>query len=241
MQRQWWLTQGGPVEPDTYEKLVLMHDPVQYLRMGESSGTTAQNAGSLGAAADGTYNALATTLGVAGAIVGDADTGVLILRTGGQNDAVTFTDFSATVLNGDFTIEAWIRPNAALAGQNTIFGVRGATLTRFFHGDEGTPTLSVVIADGSEVTTAPATVITPSVYQHVACVREGLQVTLYVNGVEVETQTLASAPTPAGVSGWGSDDNEPSQYPGRLDECAVYDYALTEEQLLAHYEMGAGI
>jgi len=96
---------AGSVGASPYSEQVLGDSPVAYWRLGESStGATAANLGSAGAAADGTYTA---GVGVAtpGLITGDADTAITL--TGGTTDRMATTNFEKLAGGTGFTVECW--------------------------------------------------------------------------------------------------------------------------------------
>jgi len=94
---------------------------------------------------------------------------------------------SAFNLTGDFTIEAWINPTTILGGNNGIFDARASAQT-------ASPWCFYVDGNGKlEFFTgtyyAGTTTISAGVWTHVAAVRSGSTLTLYVNGVADYTNT----------------------------------------------------
>ncbi|MBN8627526.1 MAG: hypothetical protein J0M17_18770 [Planctomycetes bacterium] len=69
-------------------------------------------------------------------------------------------------------------------------------------------------------------------WSHVALVRDGAAVRVYLNGA-LEIESSAPVETPADVDGWffgGRTDND-SNWEGRLDEISVFDRALTPAEI----------
>ncbi|NQV27927.1 MAG: hypothetical protein HQ518_26550 [Rhodopirellula sp.] len=90
----------------------------------------------------------------------------------------------------------------------------------FFHGNDSSQVL------------AGKTIIPRWQWQHVAFVRRGRSVTVYLNG-EKEIETEADGAFPAGFHHLylgGRSDND-SNWEGRLDEIAIFDRALTSKEV----------
>ena len=95
----------------------------------------------------------------------------------------------------------------------------------FFHGK-----------DSSSVT-AGSTEIPRWKWQHVAFVRRGESVKVYLGGkIEIDTTTASSFPAAIGHLFWGGRSDNHSNWEGRLDEIVVFDRALKEHEVsvLAH-------
>ena len=90
----------------------------------------------------------------------------------------------------------------------------------FFHGDDA----SQVVPGKTE--------IPRWTWHHVALVRDGEAVRIYLNGnLEMETTTAANFPTGLDqffIGGRGDNNNN---WEGRLDEAAIFDRALTVEEV----------
>ena len=104
-------TAGAAAQP--VASLVLAQDPLLYYRMDETGGTTADNLGSLGAAADGTLNG--TTPGSVGQVNG------AFSFDGNDYISTGATASQLGIQNGSFTATAWVNPDATNADR-TIFG-----------------------------------------------------------------------------------------------------------------------
>ena len=69
-------------------------------------------------------------------------------------------------------------------------------------------------------------------WNHVACVRQGEQVRVYLNGLlEFEVAVSANFPKRYDQFFIGGRGDRDSNWEGRLDEVSVYDRALTEEEI----------
>ena len=123
----------------------------------------------------------------------------------GTNQAVYATSANASCeLLGDFTLEAWCRPQSGVAGfvLGTCLASAGVGI------DIGTSGFYVYFggqSSGSNIISLTPT-ISSTVYSHVAAVRLGTTVTAYLNGVAIGTATNSTALTDAAAC-VGSDNN----------------------------------
>jgi hypothetical protein len=91
---------------------------------------------------------------------------------------------------------------------------------------------------GGSVVEVSAPISTSTRY-HVVATNDGSDLRLYVNGVEVDTDTTGGVNAAAAALSIGYDVVEGgSTFSGRLDEIAIYDYALSVEQVERHYNIG---
>ena len=198
---------SGGAEAEAYAALVLAARPVAYWRFEEEEGP-------LSVAAVGSAGAHQGEVAVAqpGPIAGSRALG---LR--GNGARVDITDLT---IPGDFTIEGWlyfcddpIDSADALFGPVPNLNFHEAT-ARLWDGDT-----DVVVADGEVVHAR---------WYHVALVRAGSHVALYLDGA-VAGEGEFHAPIAIGALG----DADIGTTTGLLDEVAIYDHALTVEQLAA--------
>jgi hypothetical protein len=112
-----------------------------------------------------------------------------------------------------------------------IGGSAGTTGKLFFLSGDKLPSQSVAL-----------TTIEPRTWNHVAVVREGTQVRVYLNGkVEPEIAGDMSAGSSAASTDWhfaGRPDDSFS-LEGKMSEAALYDRALTAKEVKRHYDAAA--
>ncbi len=219
-----------PAFGDVYWVEVESDNPVALWKFGEASGTTAVtqvNSPTL----DGTYVG-DYTLGNAGPI-SDGTTSFLSGNTAG---VITVPDNALLDVGDVFTLETWIYVNRGLGGQ--VFGiVKKGNDT--FHFDilggitpDQTGRIRLQKETGGTICLSTATLLSQRWY-HVACTKDGADVHLYLNGVDVTgavtDDTIGNSATELRIAG--------TAYTGLIGT-AIYPDALTAERILAHYVAG---
>jgi len=227
-----------------YAQLVLAANPIGYWRLDELSGTTAFDC--VGGN-NGSYNS--TQLGQPGYNLVDTHKSARFGFLASQNSYVGGIpiDFGSAA-NQSFTVEAWVKGNvpgtdAGLITKGTGGGGEqfnldcgaGGHAYRFFvRKDDG----GAVLANGN--------IVPNNQWQHVVGVlnRSAGYVAIYVNGISNAASTFptenyrgllrtSSAMTIGARQGGTTTYN--NQFAGYLQDVAVYNYALSAAQILAHY------
>ena len=204
--------------------------------------TISPNTGSLGSAADGT-NADTVTLGP-GAVSAGGDQSAVYDGVTGTKTTVPFQSALNPASASPFTIEFWARPTASDNDDSPVSN-RVASGNRsgwvFFQRNAATGwNFRMYDGNGSnlgwDLTGGTATL---NSWSHVVATWDGSAASLYVNGA------LASSTNAAGASGGyaassaadfivaASDTGSP--YLGSVDEVAFYPTALSETQILNHF------
>ena len=216
--------QVWPVVPPTYRDVVLADNPLGYWRLGEQSGTVAND--EIGNH-PGTYMP-PVTLGVQGAI-NDPDTAIdLNGTTGFVNIPMTSSMDPAA-----FSVEVWMNLRAS-TGYRTFAARWGTGNGWWWFGTVGTNFALYVGPSALSIGTIPV----PMHWDHCVLTYDDPQARLYVNGA------LAGTDTRAGIRSTGQlpitlgrqTTGTPYAWDGQLDEVAFYDYALSPQQVAAHYE-----
>jgi hypothetical protein len=230
------ILQFAPPATLSYSETVRQDDPVAYWRLGESSGEVADD--EIGAN-DGAY-LNGVTLGRPGAVLGDANTAAGFTTANQTKVDVPWSD----VLNpAAFTFECWARvtggsgayrspvtSRADFPQRGYIFYATPTDVWQFWigSGDAGWTTVS-----------GPA--VRPDTYTHLVGVYDGTNMLFYVDGVLAAQTTAALAPNdanPLRIGGGATEGEGDFFFEGDVDEVAVYDTALPEERVLAHYVAG---
>lgn len=237
----------------SYSSVILADSPIVYYRLGEPSGTVADNAQGT-ATRDGTYASV--TLGVTGLLTGDTDTAMTVDGSIATTPKGVWIDTAAA----DFpygaaarSFEFWIKATHVYNGPVIRYGNAGVngcielSVWGTTGGDGG-----AAGGDGrlrcynttSEVNLTDASVSDGATH-HIVCDYSGTTWTAYVDGVAQTpvAQTLNTIAT----GGWPCRLGTDAQYyynynlAGTLDEVAVYSGVLGQTKVSAHYAAGATV
>ena len=232
--------------PTGYGVTVLADNPIAYWRLGETNETVAHD---YWGGHDGEF--IGVTLGVPGFSVVDSDTAAGVgpdpnSYVGGISG--TAIDFSGT--NSTFALEAWVNgPPDQVNGAAIICKGTGGGGEQFsvdvFNGS-----FRFYIYDASGDAQVVTTTISPDdTWQHVVAVYDqpGATMLVYVNGVEAGSFTPSDAgprasthPISIGSRRGAVDPNYDLNFVGTIDEVAIYNKALTADEVLAHYAAAYG-
>ncbi len=222
-----WSSAGINQPGGSYSAGVLADSPRGYWRLGESSGTTAVDAS--GNSHNGTY-LNGVTLGETGAIDNDTNTAA---RFDGLNDSVSIPD-SADLRPTQLSVEAWIKPDATASYYGNVLtkasGSNGYGLEQY-----GGPGKIRFYVNGYSNAYVEAT-IPVGQWSQVVGTYDGQFVRLYVNGKLsgslAYSQAIDHSNQPLQI---GGTPNSGQSWKGGIDEVAVYDRALTANQVQEHY------
>ena len=171
----------------SYSSEVLADSPRFWARLGESSGTTMND--SSGNARNGIYGN-AMTLGQAGAI-SDGDTAII------PSAATSYGKIAgASWMNtSSWTVEAWVnrKSTSSYAYIFTREAGPGQTVSTDYIwslrvNSSGQPSI-VVFKGGGAVVLSGASALSGNTWYHLAATLSGSTLTLYVNGVQVATES----------------------------------------------------
>jgi hypothetical protein len=235
--------------PGGYASAVVADNPVSYWRLGETNGTVAHD---FIGGNDGVYNDV--TLGLPGYSVIDSDPAA---GFGAVN--VYVGDISGTGVNfsghTNFSIEAWVKGPAGQVDESTIIakgaGSSGTLAAEQFSMDVVSGNYRIFTRGGNNsVYEADAAVGPDGNWQHVVGVYDDANstISIYVNGQPSGSPgttrpiglRASSDPVSIGSKHLGNDPNYDGFFTGTIDEVAVYNYALTADQIQAHYAAAYG-
>jgi len=246
---------GVQVAKADYQSTILADKPAAYYRLGEASGPTANDISGTSPPNDGVYmepSAGSITYGQPGAIVNDPATAVCFNGIGGY---IRVENVPPVVDGNDYSIEFWINTTSpGRPGQQAWQGyglvhndIPGAPDLDWSVGYVQT-TVNVVSfstgeAPGPDVYVQGQTDISDGVWHHIVCVRtSGVDKRIYTDG-QLEGVGDTSNGTQAGYTyiaiGGNVVDNR--YFTGCMEEVALYNYALTPDQVVNHYNAGKGM
>lgn len=238
------VTVSGSGTLSTYQQRVMDAGPMFYWRLGESSGSSANDAvGHNRGTMSGSF-----TRGAAGAIAGDSDTATTF--TG--NSSASRVHTSEVVLDQQrFAVEAWLKTTTTKGGRiigfgNGTSGTSGKSDRHVYMQNDGRLTFGVS-ALGNFTVTSPAA-YNDGKYHHVVAQLSSAGMQLYVDGVLVGSNTVIQ--TANEYNGyWRVGGDDLSGWPNRptsndiaatIDDVAVYPNALPVGEIRAHYTVGTG-
>jgi hypothetical protein len=223
----------GAAASSAYRTAVLGDSPVSYWRLDEASGTTAVDQMS---ANGGVYEG-SPTLSQPGALFGDTDTSTGFNGTS-QDAAVPY---SAALNTGAFSVEAWLYPTGGAGTYRGLMASRAYPQGWVLYVG-GSNDLEIWINSGSGMVSIGGGSAPLNTWTHVVATFDGTNAVLYVNGVQVGSGSIAAGSyTPQNSRALEIGQGEPGSglyFPGRVDEAAVYNHALSTTQVQTHYRIG---
>jgi archaellin len=226
---------GAVAAPTGYPAEVITDSPVLYWRLGESAGTIAEDATSNNR--DGTYNNT-PTLGVPGALAGDANTAVSFASA--SSETVSRADEAALDLGDVWTLEAWVK--MAATGSGAQRGIVSKGTAAYYMRINSSDKLEALRSQSISLCTATVA-ITDTNWHHVVATKNGTTVKLYLDGVDVSGPVTNQTCTNTTASLWVGADSDGSNntgefFNGSIDEVAVYGADLSGARVTAHYNAG---
>jgi hypothetical protein len=236
---------GGDVVSDvkrdvgTYIAEVQADYPSSWWRLGESNvilPATDEN----GDLAPGTYRDSGVTVGVTGALSKDGNTAA---RLDGVTGAVTFspTLWGMSGL-GTFTIELWVKPNAATTSSQTLLSHRISSEGWWLFLDPTlVPSLERIKSNSVIGSVKGSKALATNQWTYLVVTGDGSTLLLYIDGVldaSGPTQGSIVQTTPPYFSLGASSDLTQQFFAGDLDEVAIYGPDLSAARILVHYQAG---
>ena len=213
---------------------------------------TFANAGSLGAAVNGTgYH---VQHGAPGAIVGESQNRAMRTTAANLGGNVQMPYHASQNLDGPFSVEIWVKPGQTVRNTRLMDSFTPDINTAAFGGWQldQRPDGETAQSNGNgfrfgiyDTQSADSKIdafiqipLSTSAWYHVTGVYDGSKIELYVNGTKVATTELSGRRFRPNTWGGVILGNRSRWYQGDLDEPAIYGYALTAAQVQAHYQAG---
>ena len=223
-------------EGASYRDSILIDGPIAYFPFDEPAGSTeAINLGSTGDTVVGTYNPNGTE-------GGEGPRPPDFVGFGSDNGAPTFngTDFyvstGAPLLNGlsAFSLEYWVKPTAFTATRVGIVGQNDAVEYGFI-----SPNVIQIWTPAGGSLDTPYT-FERDTWHHVASIGTGRELQTYfdgvlINRVSASTGNYGTSSFNVNIGGGGVFDGSGNFFTGQIDEVAIFNKALTAEQVRNHF------
>jgi hypothetical protein len=165
------------------------------------------------------------------------------LGTGGTGYAQILDSPSINGITDQVTLSAWVYLDGVITAANqygtAISRQIGTTNEQYYHlslQQPGNPTLFIGMS-ASTPAARPTTShqVAQKVWTHLAGTYDGSLATLYVSGVEVGSVSISGTfpidTTPVILGGNGNAGAVTERFPGRIDEVALYNRALTPDEI----------
>lgn len=228
---------GAPDAPiadagDPYANVVMADRPRHYYRLDEPEGTVVAK-DTMGRA-DGTYEGV--KLGVTGGIRASTNTGAFF----GGTAKITIPKVED--LPGAFTIEAWARADTGDEPKPTIVervDTVGSDLFGYRLSKPPGTQAAFEVFRGAAAFAANARANRFAGYSHLVAVSKGGSMEIWLDGTRADLAPTNDAPASAvlGPLVIGASRIGGNAFKGAIDEIAIYDYPLDEEQIDRHYRV----
>lgn len=228
----------------SYATTVLADTPFSYWRLGDAltSGNAADSSGNSHLLA---YSGVAPscTPGQAGALLGDADTAVLLNGTNGYLQRAGGPD--GCVGTGSGSMEVWCKTSSVPSRRSLLCcGYGSASGIQGFNLDVSATQVIAEFRTATPTEAAATVAIADGLWHHLLMtLTRGTPdvVRLYVDGVQVASANCATAgqsyqPHTSFAFFVGCDTAQSVLFGGTVDEVALYNTALSAARVLAHYQ-----
>lgn len=184
-----------------------------------------------------------TTVGAAGAIVGDTNAAPTF---DGVNDYVQATGTSGIPVGSSLrSVEAWFRTTSSARQVLFSYGTRANTQEfGLWLNSGGTAMTAWGYGAGNDKTFTLPAAVNDGAWHHIVKTYDGTSITLYIDGVALTPQA-ATRGTVMDSYGFGigavivpGDSNSGGYFAGSIDEVSLYTTALNQTTVTNHYELG---
>jgi hypothetical protein len=228
---------------NTYPGSVMADKAVAYWRLGIVDQT---NGGSVTYDLAGGFNGAYSgpvVQGQPGAITNDPDS---FSTTFGGGSTYAAVPFATNINSQTFTVELWVNDNGLNWGyyRSPLAEHHPATYVGYnFYGLPGN-TWAFWSGNGRAWSVLSGPAILTNTWTHLVSTYDGINMSFYVNGVQVSSVPISYSPNNVEhllIGCAGSDIAETYFWSGGIGEVAMYNTALSSNQIAAHYSLGTGI
>jgi hypothetical protein len=220
---------------DAYYDAVIADHPVAYWRLGDSAEVAKDELGAHDALFAG-----GITHGRPGAL--HASPNLATAFDGTDGEAQTTTGIQFTV-QAPFTLEVWVEESDNATYWHFITcepRVSGMPQQGYALLQSGGGVMFERIPNPGQYDQTNTTIIPTGTWTQLAGVYDGTSVNLYVDGVLHQTTPAPELAEPFTSPVFLGAQIEGAFFAGTLDEAAIYDHALTQQELLNHYTIATG-
>lgn len=225
---------------DPYAQNVMTDTPVAYYRL-DDAGTAMYDA--TNNRLNGKYGS-AITKRVSSLVANTSDTAATFPGGAWSANSIATVPQNTKLQPAAITIEAWIKETTAnsggyldlvsygpQSGQGYSMQISPSNTITVFLKTTGTP---------SSITLSGATVLTAGTVYHVAATYDGTYARLYVNNFQDASVSTTGNIDYSGISTYGlalgaTQSSSRPVFNGTMDEVAIYDHALADTRIYAHY------
>jgi len=232
---------SSPIDRAGYAQTVMDQSPIGYWRLGETSGSVASDAS--GHERHGQYQG-GIALAQGGALTFDADPAA---EFDGQDGRVQ-TGLAASSVGDQLSISCWFMLDEPTPAPGTGHRERLVTFLRIARGTRialGLEDDRLIAAwhSGSSFSRAyTAEVLAPDRWYHAALTYDGETIRVFLDGqlaLQVVTPISTLTYSWALIGSHDPTASTPRYFSGRIDEVAVFDVALSADQLVTQFQRGS--
>lgn len=213
----------------TYKDAVLATSGlVYYWRLNEASGNAAPTVGGV------TGSVFSATRGVTGLLTRDTDTA---FQFNGSSDYISFGNIGSFTGTNPFSLEVLIKQTAsgATSFPTILSKESGGDWSLYVDQSLGKFSFMRKTGTGTSTYASGGTPANGSIF-HLVATYDGSNQRLYVNGVlSATTANAGTAQTSTSSFQLGRANTATDYFPGVIDEPAIYNVALSQATITAHY------
>jgi len=167
-----------------------------------------------------------------------------MLSFDGIDDYVRISSAANLNIAGTITIQAWIKPSLDLLNAQTIVAKNTSSSSGywFLYNWTSYATKKIQFMGVNNDVASSATNVEPGIWTHVVVIREGTNVTFYINGLYDVTRSIGGSINPISnnplIIGARSELTG-YRFKGSIDQVSIYNYARTPAQITWDYNQGA--